>query len=435
MSAEAGACYDQLKETLFRNAILKQGVRLDGRKFDEIRPLNIEVGVLPTAHGSALFTRGETQALVTTTLGTLDDIQIIDGLEEESQRRFFLHYNFPGYSVGECKPNRGPGRREIGHGTLAERAIATMMPDASKNPYTIRVVSEITESNGSSSMATICGGTLALMDAGVHLKSPVAGVAMGLVSEGGQHVVLTDIAGQEDHYGDMDFKVAGTKNGITALQMDIKIAGVTAELLTQALAQAKKGRLELLDAMSEILAEPRAEVSAYAPKIVTISLPKEKIRDVIGKGGATIRGIIEASGCQVNIEDDGTCQVAGSNKEKLDVALKMIGDLIQTAEVGKTYLGKIAKVTEFGAFVTILPGVDGLVHVSEMAPYRVKSPSDEVSEGQEILVKCIGIEPNGKIRLSRKALLPPPEGQEGEAQDSNGSDAPSGRRPPRPRRS
>jgi polyribonucleotide nucleotidyltransferase len=433
---EVKACFDLLKETLFRNAILKQGIRLDGRKFDQIRPLNIEVGLLPSAHGSALFTRGETQALVTTTLGTQDDIQIIDGLEDEIQRKFYLHYNFPGYSVGECKPNRGPGRREIGHGALAERAIAVMMPEASKNPYTVRVVSEITESNGSSSMATICGGTLALMDAGIQLKHPVAGVAMGLVSEGDNYVILTDIAGQEDHYGDMDFKVAGTRNGITALQMDIKIAGVNAELLTKALAQAKKGRFELLDAMSEILPEPRAEVSANAPKVVTITIPKEKIRDVIGKGGATIRGIIDASGCQVNIDDDGTCQVAAPRKEHLDIALKMIGDLIQTAEVGQTYLGKVAKVTEFGAFVTILPGMDGLLHVSEMAPYRVKSPADEVSEGQEILVKCIGIEPNGKIRLSRKALLPPTEDQDGETPNPNADtlDETDEYRPSRPRR-
>jgi polyribonucleotide nucleotidyltransferase len=431
---EAGACFDLLKETLFRNEILKVGRRLDGRKFDEIRPLNIEVGYLPTAHGSALFTRGETQALVTATLGTIDDIQIVDGLEEEVHRKFYLHYNFPGYSVGECKPNRGPGRREIGHGSLAERAIAAMLPDDAKNPYTVRVVSEITESNGSSSMATICGATLSLMDAGIHLKAPVAGIAMGLVSEGGHMVILSDIAGQEDHYGDMDFKVAGTKKGITALQMDIKIDGVNAELLTNALAQAKAGRLQLLDAMCEILAEPRSEVSPYAPKIVTIMLPKDKIRDVIGKGGATIRSIIEASGCQVNIEDDGSCQVAGSSKEKLDIALKMIGDLIQTAEVGKTYLGKVAKVTDFGAFVTILPGVDGLVHVSEMAPYRVKSPSDEVSEGQEILVKCIGVEANGKIRLSRKALLA--EGEGGAEPASSGvQDGEVGRRrPPRPRK-
>jgi polyribonucleotide nucleotidyltransferase len=426
---EAKACFDLLKETLFRNAILMKGVRLDGRAFDQIRPLNIEVGLLPMTHGSALFTRGETQALVTATLGTSDDIQIVDGLEEEMQRKFFLHYNFPGYSVGECKPNRGPGRREIGHGALAERAIAIMMPDASKNPYTIRIVSEITESNGSSSMATICGGTLALMDAGIQIKSPVAGVAMGLVSEGDKYVILTDIAGQEDHYGDMDFKVAGTKKGITALQMDIKIAGVNAELLTKALDQAKKGRLELLDAMAEILPSPRPEVSENAPKVITITLPKEKIRDVIGKGGATIRSICEASGCQLNIEDDGTCQVAGPNREKLDIALRMIGDLIQTAEVGHTYLGKVAKVTDFGAFVTILPGLDGLLHVSEMAPYRIKSPSDEVSEGQEILVKCIAIEANGKVRLSRKALLPKPEGEESTEPDG-ASDAP----PPRMRR-
>ncbi|BDU71081.1 polyribonucleotide nucleotidyltransferase [Mesoterricola silvestris] len=397
--------FDTLKETLFRNAILKQGARLDGRKFDQIRPLNIEVGVLPAAHGSCLFTRGETQALVTATLGTADDIQHIDGIEDEYDKRFYLHYNFPGYSVGECKPNRGPGRREIGHGMLAERSIFQVLPSKEENPYTLRVVSEITESNGSSSMATICGGTLALMDAGIKLSSPVAGVAMGLVSDGEKFVVLTDIAGQEDHYGDMDFKVAGTTKGITALQMDIKIGGITTEILTKALDQAKKGRLELLESMGTVLAAPRTEYAGNAPQMHTLQLPKEKIRDVIGKGGAVIRNIIEVSGCQVNIDDDGSCQVAGPTKEKLAVALKMIGDLIQTAEVGQTYLGRVAKVVEFGAFVTILPGLDGLLHVSEMAPHRVKNPADEVSEGQEIMVKCIAVDANGKIKLSRKALL------------------------------
>jgi len=406
LKGEVKACFDLLKETLFRNAILKQGVRLDGRKFDQIRPLNIEVGFLPAAHGSALFTRGETQAMVTATLGTLDDIQIIDGLEEEYKKKFYLHYNFPGYSVGECKPNRGPGRREMGHGMLAERSIMAVLPDAKDNPYTLRVVSDITESNGSSSMATICGGVLALMDAGIKLKAPVAGVAMGLVSDGEKFVVLSDIAGQEDHYGDMDFKVAGTAKGITALQMDIKIGGITTEILTKALDQAKAGRLHLLDKMGEVLAAPRAEFSKNAPQMHSLQLPKDKIRDVIGKGGATIRNIIEVSGCSVNIDDNGLCQVAGPNQEKLQIALKMIGDLIQSAEVGATYMGKVAKVVEFGAFVTILPGVDGLLHVSEMAPHRVANPADEVSEGQEVMVKCIGIDPkNGKIKLSRKALL------------------------------
>jgi polyribonucleotide nucleotidyltransferase len=398
-------CFDLLKETLFRNAILKQGARLDGRKFDQIRPLNIEVGVLPAAHGSCLFTRGETQALVTATLGTAENIQTIEGLEDEVKKSFYLHYNFPGYSVGECKPNRGPGRREIGHGMLAERSIAAMLPSKEENPYTLRVVSEITESNGSSSMATICGGTLALMDAGIKMKAPVAGVAMGLVSDGAKFVVLTDIAGQEDHYGDMDFKVAGTTRGITALQMDIKIGGITTEILTKALDQAKKGRLELLAAMGDILAAPRGDIAGNAPQMHTIQLPKEKIREVIGKGGATIRNIIEVSGCSVNIDDNGSCQVAGANQEKLQVALKMIADLIQTAEVGQTYLGRVAKVVEFGAFVTILPGLDGLLHVSEMAPHRVKNPADEVSEGQEIMVKCIAVDANGKIKLSRKALM------------------------------
>jgi polyribonucleotide nucleotidyltransferase len=405
---EVKACFDHLKESIFREVILQKGERLDGRRFDQIRPLNIEVGLLPGAHGSALFTRGETQALVTTTLGTQDDIQTIEGLEDEVKKSFYLHYNFPGYSVGECKPNRGPGRREIGHGMLAERALAAVLPDRKENPYTVRVVSDITESNGSSSMATICGGCLSLMDAGIKLKAPVAGVAMGLVSGEGQFVVLTDIAGQEDHYGDMDFKVAGTTQGITALQMDIKVGGITTDVLTRALDQARKGRLELLESMGEILAAPRSSFAKNAPQMASIQLPKDKIRDVIGKGGATIRNIIEVSGCEVNIDDNGLCQVAGPNQEKLQSALKMIGDLIQTAELGKSYLGKVAKVVEFGAFVTILPGLDGLLHVSEMATHRVKNPSDEVSEGQEILVKCIGIdEKSGKIKLSRKALLPP----------------------------
>lgn len=433
--AQKGAvkgCFDLLKENLFRNAILKQGVRLDGRKFDQIRPLNIEVGVLPSSHGSCLFTRGETQALVTTTLGTLGNVQIIDGLEEEYKKKFYLHYNFPGYSVGECKPNRGPGRREIGHGMLAERSLFAVLPKAEDNPYTVRVVSDITESNGSSSMATICGGTLALMDAGIKLKAPVAGVAMGLVSDGEKFVVLTDIAGQEDHYGDMDFKVAGTPNGITALQMDIKIGGITTEILTKALDQAKKGRLELLASMGEVLAAPRAEYAGNAPQMHSVQLPKEKIRDVIGKGGATIRNIIEVSGCEVNIDDNGLCQVAGPTQDKLQVALKMIADLIQSAEVGQTYLGRVAKVVEFGAFVTILPGLDGLLHVSEMAPYRVANPADEVSEGQEIMVKVLAIDERGKIKLSRKALLPKPEGEEG--QEAPQGDAPAGEdRPRRPR--
>jgi polyribonucleotide nucleotidyltransferase len=410
------ASYDLLKETLFRNAVLKQGVRLDGRRFDQIRPLNIEVGVLPSSHGSCLFTRGETQAMVTTTLGTIENVQIIDGLEEEYKKKFYLHYNFPGYSVGECKPNRGPGRREIGHGMLAERALMAMLPDPENNPYTVRVVSDITESNGSSSMATICGGTLALMDAGIKLKAPVAGVAMGLVSDGEKFVVLTDIAGQEDHYGDMDFKVAGTTRGITALQMDIKIGGITTEILTKALDQAKKGRLELLASMGDVLAAPREEFAKNAPQMHSIQLPKEKIRDVIGKGGATIRNIIEVSGCDVNIDDNGLCQVAGPTQEKLQVALKMIGELIQSAEPGQTYLGKVAKVVEFGAFVTILPGIDGLLHVSEMAPYRVANPADEVSEGQEIMVKCLSVDERGKIKLSRKALMPAVEGQEAPAE-------------------
>ncbi len=435
LKGDVVASYDLLKESLFRNAVLKQGVRLDGRKFDQIRPLNIEVGVLPSSHGSCLFTRGETQAMVTTTLGTIQNVQIIDGLEEEYKKKFYLHDNFPGYSVGECKPNRGPGRREIGHGMLAERALMAVLPDPEQNPYTVRVVSDITESNGSSSMATICGGTLALMDAGIKLKAPVAGVAMGLVSDGEKFVVLTDIAGQEDHYGDMDFKVAGTEQGITALQMDIKIGGITTEILTKALDQAKKGRLELLASMGEVLAAPRGEFAKNAPQMHSIQLPKEKIRDVIGKGGAIIRGIIELSGCDVNIDDNGLCQVAGPTQEKLQIALKMIGELIQSAEPGKTYLGRVAKVVEFGAFVTIMPGIDGLLHVSEMAPYRVANPADEVSEGQEIMVKCLSVDERGKIKLSRKALMPAVEGQEAPAEGATpeGGERPHEHRPRSPR--
>jgi polyribonucleotide nucleotidyltransferase len=301
---------------------------------------------------------------------------------------------------------RGAGRREIGHGALAERALAAVIPDDKTFPYTMRVVSDILESNGSSSMASVCGATLSLMDAGVPISAPVAGIAMGLVMEGKDYAVLTDIAGAEDHYGDMDFKVAGTKAGITALQMDIKVGGITHDIMKKALDQARKGRLEILDHMQTALAAPRESISSFAPRIVTIRIPTEKIRDVIGKGGATIRNIIDVSGCSVNIDDNGLCQVAGPTQEKLNIALKMIADLIQTAEVGKTYLGKVAKVVEFGAFVTILPGLDGLLHVSEMAPHRVKNPADEVSEGQEIMVKVIGVdEKNGKIKLSRKALL------------------------------
>lgn len=405
LDKEVAECFNLLKERLFRNTILEKGTRLDGRNFNQIRPLNIEVGVLPAAHGSCLFTRGETQALVIATLGTIEDIQTIDSIEEEVKKSFYLHYNFPGYAVGECKPNRGPGRREIGHGMLAERAIAPLIPSKEENQYTVRVVSEITESNGSSSMATVCGASLAIMDSGIKMKSPVAGVAMGLVSDGTQFVILTDIAGQEDHYGDMDFKVAGTANGITALQMDIKIEGITTEILAKSLDQAKIGRLELLNAMSKVLNGPRENIASNAPQIHIVQLPKEKIRDVIGKGGVTIRSIIETSGCSINIDDNGCCQIVGTNFDKLQVALKMITDLIQTAEVGKTYLGRVAKVVEFGAFITILPGIDGLLHVSEMALHRVKNPEDEVREGQEIMVKCIAIDPNGKIKLSRKALI------------------------------
>ena len=331
------ACFDELKETLFRNAILKQGVRLDGRKFDQIRPLNIEVGVLPSAHGSCLFTRGETQALVTATLGTINNTQIIDGLEEEYKKKFYLHYNFPGYSVGECKPNRGPGRREIGHGMLAERSIFAVFPTPEENPYTVRVVSDITESNGSSSMATICGGTLALMDAGIKLQSPVAGVAMGLVSDGDKYVVLSDIAGQEDHYGDMDFKVAGTRKGITALQMDIKISGISREVFEKALSQAKEGRMHILGIMEGSLPSARQEISAYAPRLLTIHVPEEKIRDVIGSGGKTIRALQKEYSVKIDVQDDGSVTVASVDMASAEKCIDAIRALTTVPEIGSTH--------------------------------------------------------------------------------------------------
>jgi len=400
-SEEVKACFDLLKETLFRNAVLKQGIRLDGRKFDQIRPLNIEVGLLPSAHGSALFTRGETQALVTTTLGTSDDIQIIDGLEEEIQRKFYLHYNFPGYSVGECKPNRGPGRREIGHGALAERAIAVMMPEASKNPYTVRVVSEITESNGSSSMATICGGTLALMDAGIQLKHPVAGVAMGLVSEGDNYVILTDIAGQEDHYGDMDFKVAGTRNGITALQMDIKIAGIDENILKTALEQAQEGRMFILKKMEESIKKPSAQLSKYAPKIITFNINPDKIREVIGTGGKVINKIIDdCDGVKIDISDEGRVCIGGENQAMLDKARKIVEGICFEPAVGYETTGKVVRIIPIGAFVEF-NGKDGMIHISKLSKARVEKVEDVVKIGDEVHVKVIKIDEKGRIDLQR----------------------------------
>ena len=410
---EAKTIFKELKEKVLRDEILERGRRLDGRAFDEIRHITIEVGVLPRVHGSAVFTRGETQALVTATLGTADDQQKVETVDGETWKRFMLHYNFPPFSVGEVAFMRGPGRREIGHGALAERALASMMPTEEKFPYTVRVVSDILESNGSSSMASVCGGSLSMMDAGVPLKAPVAGVAMGLVmnEENGKFAVLSDIAGAEDHYGDMDFKVTGTAEGITALQMDIKVSGVTMEIMRKALAQARDGRLFILRKMQETLAQSRSNVSQHAPRIVTIRIPVDKIRDVIGPGGKMIRSIIERTGVKIDVEDDGRVNVASADEASAAKAIGIIQELTATPELNKTYMGKVQRITDFGAFVEIMPGLDGLLHVSEIAHYRVKDVRDELKEGDQVMVKVINIDPSGKIRLSRKALLTPEEGQ------------------------
>jgi polyribonucleotide nucleotidyltransferase len=409
---EAKKFFKGLQEKVMRDEALERGVRLDGRRFDEVRPIWIESGVLPRVHGSSVFTRGETQALVSCTLGTADDMQKIEHVDGEQWKRFMLHYNFPPFSVGEVQFLRGPGRREIGHGALAERALAPMIPEEADFPYTLRLVSDILESNGSSSMASVCGGTLALQDAGVPIKKPVAGVAMGLIMDEttGHFAVLTDIAGAEDHYGDMDFKVAGTADGITALQMDIKITGISAEIMRTALMQARAGRLYILDKMSEAMPESRTTISKHAPRIVSIRIPVDKIRDVIGPGGKMIRSIIEKTGVKIDVEDDGRVNVASSDEAAAAKALGMIQELTATPELNKTYLGKVQRITDFGAFVEIMQGTDGLLHVSEIANYRVKDVRDELKEGQQILVKVINIDPTGKIRLSRKALLAPDEG-------------------------
>ena len=402
---EAKKLFDALKESIFRDEMLKARRRPDGRKFDEVRNIDSEVGVLPRTHGSALFTRGETQALVTATLGTKDDEQRIELLDaSESSKRFMLHYNFPPFSVGEVGFMRGAGRREIGHGALAERALAAVMPDEKAFPYTVRIVSDILESNGSSSMASVCGGTLSLMDAGVPISAPVAGIAMGLVMEGADYAVLTDIAGAEDHYGDMDFKVAGTKDGITALQMDIKVPNVTHAVLTEALEQARKARLHILDRMNSVLSVPRDTMSPYAPRIFTLQIPTDKIRELIGPGGKMIRSIVEATKCKIDVDDDGSVKIFSSDGVAADRCIQMITDLCAVAEVGKTYLGKVVRIVDFGAFVEIFPGTDGLLHISEIAENRIKQVRDELNEGDQILVKVLGLEGN-KIKLSRKAIL------------------------------
>jgi polyribonucleotide nucleotidyltransferase len=410
---EAKTIFKELKEKVLRDEVLDRRVRLDGRTFDEIRAIWSEVGVLPRVHGSAVFTRGETQALVTATLGTAEDQQKIETVDGDGYKRFMLHYNFPPFSVGEVAFMRGPGRREVGHGALAERALAPMIPAEDKFPYTIRIVSDILESNGSSSMASVCGGTMAMMDAGVPVAAPVAGIAMGLImdEQTGKYAILSDIAGAEDHYGDMDFKVAGSGKGITALQMDIKVTGITPQIMREALHQARAGRLFILDKMAETIREPRKNISTFAPRIITIKIPVDKIRDVIGPGGKTIRSIIDRTGVKIDVEDDGRVNVASADESSAQRAIGMIQELTATPELNKTYMGKVQRITDFGAFVEIMPGTDGLLHVSEIANHRVKDVRDELKEGEQLLVKVINIDPTGKIRLSRKALLN--EGVEG----------------------
>jgi len=397
--------FERLREKYFRDDMLVRRRRPDARPFDQIRKITCEISLLPRVHGSALFTRGETQALATVTLGTKEDKQRLDLLfEEESFKRFMLHYNFPPFSVGEVKFLRGPGRREIGHGALAERALLNLLPSEEDFPYAMRVVSDILESNGSSSMATVCGGSLALMDAGVPLKSPCAGIAMGLVVEGSNYAILTDIAGAEDHYGDMDFKVAGTRTGITALQMDIKVFGVSIHMMREALAQAQKARFEILDIMEATIKTAKTEISPYAPHLFMLSIPTDKIRDLIGPGGKKIRAITEATGVKIDVMDDGKVHVFANDGKAAEQALKMIREVTATAEIGKTYLGTVVRIAEFGAFVEIFPGTDGLLHISEIAEQRIRTVRDALREGDQVMVKVLAIEGN-KIRLSRKALI------------------------------
>ena len=397
-------CLKDLEKDIVRKAIIDTGSRIDGRSTTDIRPISCEVGLLPRAHGSALFTRGETQALVVTTLGTGQDEQIVDALEGEYREAFMLHYNFPPYSVGETSFRLGPGRREIGHGKLAWRALHPLMPSNEAFPYTVRVVSEITESNGSSSMATVCGSSLSLMDAGVPLSKPVAGIAMGLILEGDDHAVLSDILGDEDHLGDMDFKVAGTEDGVTSLQMDIKVAGITAGIMETALSQAREGRAHILEQMARAIGEARSDVGEHAPRITTMTIPKEKIREVIGTGGSVIREICEVSGARIDIEDDGTIKVAATSTPSADKALEMIRNIVAEPEVGEIYHGKVVKTVDFGAFVNFIGSRDGLVHISELVKRRVGRVTDVVQEGDEVYVKVLGIDDRGKVRLSMRVV-------------------------------
>ncbi len=403
---EIKEAFYQIQKKIMRSLILEKGQRIDGRNLDEIRPIKVEVGILPRTHGSALFTRGETQALVVTTLGTEEDVQRLSELDPEERKRFMLHYNFPPFSTGEIKPLRGPSRREIGHGALAEKAIAPLIPPEEDFPYTIRVVSDILESNGSSSMATVCGASLSLMDAGVPIRTSCAGISIGLIREEDRYVLLTDILGDEDHLGDMDFKVAGTRKGITAIQLDLKIEGLPLEIVGQVFERAKKAREHILDIMDTTLPEPRKELSQYAPKVTAIFIPKEKIGAVIGPGGRVIRSILEKTGTKIEIDDmTGKVVIAGPTFESVEEARKMVEELVEEVEVGKVYMGKVVKTAAFGAFVEILPGKDGLVHISELANERVKNVEDVVKVGDKILVKVIGIDEMGRIRLSRKQAL------------------------------
>ena len=402
---EISAALSSLEKTVVRRSVTKDRVRIDGRGMADIRQISCEVGILPRAHGSALFTRGETQALVTATLGTSSDEQRMDNVQGMEFKKFMLHYNFPPFCVGETSMRLFPGRREIGHGMLAERSAAQILPEHEKFPYTMRIVSEVLESNGSSSMASVCGASLALMDAGVPVSEPIAGIAMGLIKEGDDIAVLSDILGDEDHLGDMDFKVTGSARGITALQMDIKISGVTKEIMQQALEQAKAGRIHILAEMAKAIAVPRTELSKYAPQITSIRVKQDQVRTVIGSGGKNIRGIIEVTGCSIDIQDDGTIHIASADGAAAKLAIKMIRDLTQEAEVDKLYMGTVKKIMEFGAFVEIYPGTDGLIHVSELANERVRNVTDVIKEGDQVLVKCIGVDRQGKIKLSRKAAL------------------------------
>ncbi len=402
---EISAILGSIEKRVIRQMVAKDRIRIDGRDMNTVRPISCEIGVLPRSHGSALFTRGETQALVAATLGTKTDEQRMDNVQGMEFKKFMLHYNFPPFCVGETSMRLFPGRREIGHGMLAERSAAQILPQHEDFPYTIRIVSDVLESNGPSSMASVCGASLALMDAGVPVKEAISGIAMGLIKEGDDIAILSDILGDEDHLGDMDFKVTGSAEGITALQMDIKISGVTKEIMTQALAQAKEGRIHILGEMAKAIDAPREDLSKYAPRITSIKVKTDQVRTVIGAGGKNVRGVIEATGCAIDIQDDGTIHIASSDGVAAKLAIKMIRDLIQEAEVGKLYDGTVRKIMEFGAFVEIFPGTDGLVHISELDKERVRAVTDVLSEGDKVLVKCIGIDRQGKIKLSRKEAL------------------------------